>query len=151
MKKTIDYKKTLGSLLLAIALIAIFSNFDLTKEFQMIVKNKRVHFPAYGLILPMFLIARLNFFYIGFSYAEGKSIFQKIVFGTLNTFLTGTLFMGGFHFWKYSNGSVDVLFGLTKRGFDLNFRNLLFWVLFQSLLLAYGLSILKIVVSKIKK
>lgn len=130
----------------------IFSNFDLTKTIHIPLGNKDWLLPVPILFPLLFVFLFINIKYLKFSYAEGKTISQKIIFGMLNIIITVSIFLLGFSFWKYSQGDIDVaFFGETKKAFDLNFRNLFFWVFYQSVLMAYGLSILKIMVSKIRK
>jgi hypothetical protein len=130
----------------------IFSNFDLTKEINVPLGKKDWLLPVPVLFPLLFLFLYGNIEYLKFSYAEGKTLIEKIFYGLLNFGVCLLIFMTGFAFWKYSQGDIDMLFtGESKNAFQLNFRNLFFWVLYQSILMAYGLSILKILVSRMKK
>jgi hypothetical protein len=66
--------------------------------------------------------------------------------------ITVTIFIFGFEFWKLTQGDIDVaFFGEIKDAFQITFRNVFFWTFYQTLLMVYGLSVLKILVSKTKK
>lgn len=139
-------------LLIAIISLLVFSNFDLTKEIQIPADTGAVYFPVTVIFPVFFVFLYANIHYLKFSFQEGKSLLEKSIFAILNSGITVLLFIGGFYFWKFTEGDIDVaFFGETKHPFELNFRNIYFWVLYQTLLMAYGLSVLKILVSKGKK
>ena len=145
-------KKITILILISVVSMLIFANFDLTKELHIPIGDKTWLLPVPALFPILFLFLFINIKYLKFSYAEGKNLMQKIVFGALNLGVTISFFILGFVFWKYTQGDIDVaFFGATKKAFHLNFRNLYFWVFYQSVLMAYGLSILKILVSRMKK
>ncbi len=145
-------KKITILLLLAIVSLLVFSNFDLTKEIQIPKKEGAYYFPVTVLFPVFFVFLYANIHYLKFSFQEGKTVVQKAIFGFLNIGITLLVFIGGFYFWQFTKGDIDVaFFGETKHPFQLNFRNIYFWVLYQTLLMAYGLSVLKIIVSKGKR
>ena len=130
----------------------VFANFDLTKQIYIPVGANSWLLPVPVLFPLLFLFLFLNVTYLKFSYAEGKTYVEKVLFAIVNSALTILIFILGFTFWKYSKGDVDIaFFGQVKKEFHLNFRNLYFWVFYQSIFMAYGLSILKIIVSRVKK
>ncbi|MEI6864714.1 hypothetical protein [Flavicella sp.] len=152
MTKKRTPKKTTILIIISIISMLIFSNFDLTKEMLIPLGEKYWLLPVPALFPVFFLFLYINITYLKFSYAEGKNLAQKICFGLLNTAIFIFIFYIGFIFWKYSLGDIDVaFFGKVKKVFQLNFRNLFFWVFYQSIFMAYGVSILKIMVSKMKK
>lgn len=152
MTKKRTSKKTTILIIVSIISMLIFSNFELTKEMHIPLGDQDWLLPVPALFPILFLFLYLNIAYLKFSYAEGKNLVQKIIFGVLNVGITFLIFIAGFSFWKYSQGDIDVaFFGEIKEAFDMNFRNLFFWVFYQSILMAYGLSVLKIMVSKMKK
>lgn len=139
-------------ILVSIVSMLIFTNFDLTKQIHIPLGEKDWLLPVPVLFPLLFVFLYVNIKYLKFSYAEGKNMLQKIVFGATNVIITIAIFLVGFSFWKYSQGDIDVaFFGETKKAFHLNFRNLFFWVFYQSVLMAYGVSILKIMVSRLRK
>jgi hypothetical protein len=145
-------KKITILIIVSIMSMLIFSNFDLTKEIHIPIDEKAWLLPVPVLFPLLFLFLYGNIEYLKFSYAEGKNLSKKIFFGLLNFGLFILIFSAGFSFWKYSLGDIDVFFiGESKSEFQLNFRNLFFWVFYQTILMAYGLSILKILVSRMKK
>lgn len=151
-EKKISRKKITILIIVSVLSMLIFSNFDLTKELHIPLGDKNWMIPVSVLFPILFVFLYVNAKYLKFSYAEGKTLIQKIIFGVLNFMITISVFLAGFTFWKFSHGDIDVaFFGETKDSFDLNFRNLFFWVVYQSILMAYGISILKILVSKMKK
>lgn len=145
-------KKIIILLIVSIISMLIFANFDLTKELRVKGIEDSFYLPVPILFPLFFIFLYVNVHYLKFSYAEGKCIVQKAAFGLLNTIITVTIFTLGFEFWKLTQGDIDVaFFGESKDAFQVTFRNLYFWVFYQSLLMAYGLSVLKIIVSKTKK
>lgn len=145
-------RKIIILLIVSIVSMLIFSDFDLTKVLHLKATEDDYYFPVPILFPLFFIFLYVNIHYLKFSYADGKSIVQKILFGSVNILITVTIFVVGFEFWKLTQGDIDVaFFGETKDAFDVTFRNLYFWVFYQSLLMAYGLSILKIIVGKGKK
>jgi hypothetical protein len=152
MTKKRTSKKTTILIIVTVISILIFSNFDLTKEIHVPIGQNVWLLPVPVLFPLLFLFLYVNIEYLKFSYAEGKTLIEKIIFGMLNFGFFLIIFMTGFTFWKYSLGDIDVFFkGNLKSEFQLNFRNLFFWVFYQTLLMVYGLSVLKILVSKMKK
>lgn len=139
-------------ILVCVVSMLIFSNFDLTKELHITIGEELWLFPVPVLFPLLFMFLLFNISYLKFSFAEGKTLFQKLLFGTLNIIITSFIFILGFTFWKYSQGDIDVaFFGGVKKAFHLNLRNLYFWVFYQSLLMVYGFSVLKIIVSKMNR
>lgn len=139
-------------LIIAIVSLLVFANFDLTKEIQIPSENGAFYFPVTVAFPVFFVFLYANIHYLKFSFTGGKSLLQKGVFAILNAVITILLFISGFYFWKFTEGDIDVaFFGETKHPFQLNFRNIYFWVLYQTLLMGYGLSVLKIIVSKGKR
>jgi hypothetical protein len=132
--------------------ILVLSDFDLTKRFS-VVWGQNTNFITVSALIPLFFVfLYFNIQYLKFSYAEGKNLLQKLFFGVLNFFITIGVFVVGFEFWKRTQGDVDVaFFGETKDAFELTFRNIYFWTFYQTLLLVYGVSVLKIMVSKLPK
>lgn len=152
MKYKRTNKKIVLLLIVSIVSMLIVSNFDLTKELRIKGIEEYFYLPVPILFPLFFIFLYLNVHYLKFSYAEGKNTLQKIVFGSLNVAFTIVIFIVGFEFWKLTQGDIDVaFFGETKSEFQITFRNLFFWVFYQTLLMAYGLSILKIVVSQSPK
>jgi hypothetical protein len=152
MKYNSTTKKIGFILFVSIISMLIFSNFDLTKQLNIIGIEETFYLPVPILFPLLFFFFYVNIQYLKFSYAEGKSIVEKGVFASINIMIVITIFVFGFEFWKLTKGDIDVaLFGETKEGFQMTFRNLYFWVLYQTLLMGYGLSILKILVSQPKK
>lgn len=151
-EKRTSRKKITILIIVSVVSMLIFANFDLTKELHIPIGEKDWFVPVSVLFPVLFLFLFVNIKYLNFSYAEGKTLIQKIVFAVLNMVISISIFLAGFTFWKYSHGDIDVaFFGASKTEFDLNFRNLFFWVFYQSILMTYGVSILKILVSRIKK
>jgi len=150
-KKRIS-KKTVILWIASLLSILILSNFSLTKEIY-------IAYAATGFLVPSFILLPLlylffygNIAYLQFSYAEGKTLVEKILYAILNTGIFMLIFKAGFEFYSYSHGNMDIIFkGESKNVFQLNFRNLFFWVIYQSIWLAYGFSVLKILVSRTKK
>jgi hypothetical protein len=132
--------------------ILVLSDFDLTKRFS-VVWGQNTNFITVSALIPLFFVfLYFNIQYLKFSYAEGKNLLQKLCFGVLNFFITIGVFVVGFEFWKRTQGDVDVaFFDETKDAFELTFRNIYFWTFYQTLLLVYGVSVLKIMVSKLPK
>ncbi|WP_152286960.1 hypothetical protein [Flavicella marina] len=152
MKEKRTPKKMAILIIVSIVLLLIFTNFDLTKELLIKGENSNYLIPVTILFPILFVFLYANILYLKFSFKEGKTLIQKIIYGLINVSITAMIFGVGFQFWKYSQGDIDVAFnGEVKKAFELNFRNLFFWVFYQSILMAYGLSILKIGVSKMKK
>lgn len=152
MTKKRTSKKITILIIVSVISLLIFSDFDISKDLHIPTNNGDWLLPVPVLFPLFFLFLYGNIYYLKFSYAEGKTIVQKIIFGLINIFITASIFMLGFSFWKFSQGDIDVFFsGATKKAFHLNFRNIFFWVFYQSLLMTYGLSILKILVSRVKK
>ena len=152
MRYNRTHKKTVILLLISIVSMLVFSNFDLTKELQIKGVESVVYFPVPVLFPIFFIFLYINIHYIQFSYREGKSIIQKVIFGLLNMGITISIFVMGFEFWKLTQGDIDVaFFGETKDAFKITFRNIFFWTFYQTLLMTYGLSVLKIMVSRTKK
>lgn len=152
MKYNRSNKKIIILLIVSIISMLIFANFDLTKELKIIGIENAFYIPVPVLFPLFFFFLYVNIHYLKFSYAEGKSYAQKAIFGTLNLAIVFTIFVFGFEFWKLTKGDVDIaFFGAQKEEFQVTFRNLYFWVFYQTLLMAYGLSILKILVSQPKK
>ncbi len=145
-------KKVIILLIVSVLSMLIFSNFDLTKELHIKGAESSFYLPVPVLFPIFFIFLYVNSHYLKFSYKEGKTILQKMIFGVLNAFITITIFILGFEFWKFTQGDIDVaFFGETKDAFSLNFRNIFFWIFYQTLFMVYGLSVLKIVVSRGKK
>ena len=138
----------LFSLLLAL----IFIDFQLLAFTGFQIGEHTVKVPVLLLFPLLFVFSVLQLPYIKFVYAEGKSIAQKIIFFLLNAYLTYLIFTGGFWIWKFCNGNIKTLFfGGVKYDFVLNTGNILFWVLYQTILIVYAFSLLKILVSRAKK
>lgn len=130
----------------------IFADFDLTKVLKLKGIETDFYLPVPILFPLFFVFLYTNIHYIKFSYAEGKTILQKAIFGILNALITITIFIIGFKFWKFTDGDVDVaFFGEIKDSFELNFRNIYFWTFYQTLMMIYALSVLKILVSKLPR
>jgi len=152
MTKKRTSKKTTILIIVSVISMLIFSNFDLTKEIHIPIGEKVWLLPVPVLFPLLFLFLYVNIEYLKFSYAEGKTLTEKIMYSMLNFCFFLFIFITGFTFWKYSLGDIDVFFkGEFKSEFQLNFRNLFFWVFYQTLLMVYGLSVLKILVSRMKK
>lgn len=151
MKYKRTNKKIIISIFVSMISMLIFSNLDLTKDLKIHGTEEIFYLPVPILFPVFFIFLYANIHYLKFSFAEGKTVFQKILFGVLNVTITITIFVIGFEFWKLTQGDIDVaFFGEQKDTFQITFRNLYFWILYQTLLMAYSLSILKIMVSKIK-
>ena len=132
--------------------VLILSDFDVTKSLAIFWNQNPYSMKAFLVIPFFFIFLYVNVQYLKFSYAEGKNILQKLVFATLNSSITIGVFVLGFEFWKRTQGDVDVaFFGASKEGFELTFRNIYFWTCYQTLLLVYGVSVLKIMVSRLPK
>lgn len=145
-------KKIIILLIVSIVSMLIFSNFDLTKELRIKGVEDYFYLPVPILFPLFFVFLYLNIHYLKFCYAEGKSYLQKFIFGAINVTITISIFIIGFEFWKLTLGDIDVaFFGESTSEFRVTFRNLFFWVFYQTLLMAYGLSILKILVSQPRK
>ncbi|WP_139958939.1 hypothetical protein [Flavicella sediminum] len=145
-------RKIIALLIVSVMSMLIISDFDLTKILQLKGVAGNYYLPVPIVFPVLFLFLYLNLHYIKFSFAEGKTIAQKIFFGLLNFAITIFIFVVGFKFWKHTSGDVDVaFFGEAKDAFELTFRNIFFWTFYQTLMMAYGLSILKIMVSRLPK
>tara|TARA_B100000809_G_scaffold38098_1_gene33356 strand:- start:53631 stop:54038 length:408 start_codon:yes stop_codon:yes gene_type:complete len=130
----------------------IFANFDLTKVLRIKGIEEALYLPVPILFPLFFFFLYVNVHYLKFSYAEGKNTLQKVVFGFINIVIVIIIFTFGFEFWKLTKGDIDIaFFGVQKDAFQVTFRNLYFWVFYQTILMAYGLSVLKIMVSQPKK
>ena len=147
-----NQRKIVLLLIVSVLSILVLSDFDLTKRFS-VVWGQNTNFITVSALIPLFFVfLYFNIQYLKFSYAEGKNLLQKLCFGVLNFFITIGVFVVGFEFWKRTQGDVDVaFFGETKDAFELTFRNIYFWTFYQTLLLVYGVSVLKIMVSKLPK
>lgn len=147
-----NHRKILILLIVSVLSILVLSDFDLTKRLS-VVWGQNTHFISVSALIPLFFVfLYFNIQYLKFSYAEGKNVLQKLCFGALNFLITIGVFVLGFEFWKRTQGDVDVaFFGKTKDAFELTFRNIYFWTFYQTLLLVYGVSVLKIMVSKLPK
>lgn len=145
-------RKIIVLLVLSIVSMLIFANFDLTKVLKIKGIDSSFYLPVPILFPLFFVFLYTNIHYIKFSYAEGKTYIQKGIFGTINSIVTIGIFIIGFKFWKFTDGDVDVaFFGEIKDSFELNFRNIYFWTFYQTMLMIYALSVLKIMVSKLPK
>lgn len=145
-------RKIIVLLVVSIMSMLIFANFDLTKVLKIKGIETSFYLPVPILFPLLFIFLYTNIHYIKFSYGEGKTYIQKVLYGLINTIITVTIFIAGFKFWMFTDGDVDVaFFGEIKDSFELNFRNIYFWTFYQTMLMIYALSILKIVVSKLPK
>lgn len=145
-------RKIIILLVVSILSMLIFANFDLTKQLHIKGVEASLYLPVPILFPLFFIFLYTNIHYLKRSYSDGKTIGEKLFFGVANVILTGTIFWFGFEFWKETQGDIDVaFFGETKNAFEVNFRNIFFWTFYQTLLMSYGLSVLKIIVSKRKK
>jgi hypothetical protein len=145
-------RKIIVLLVVSIVSMLIFANFDLTKVLKLKGIESNFYLPVPILFPLFFIFLYVNIHYIKFSYAEGKTYLQKVIYGIINVAITITIFIIGFNFWKFTDGDVDVaFFGEIKDSFELNFRNVYFWTFYQTLLMIYALSVLKILVSKLPK
>lgn len=147
-----SHRKIVVLLGVSILSMLVFSNFDLTKSLSFTWNENAYFLPVPVLFPVLYVFLYANLHYLKFSYAEGKNIPQKLFFGLLNAAITIAIFFTGFEFWKVTQGDVDVaFFGETKDAFELTFRNIYFWTLYQTLLLVYAVSVLKIMVSRLPK
>jgi hypothetical protein len=147
-----NQRKILILLIVSVLSILVLSDFDLTKRLS-VEWGQNTYFITVSAFIPLFFIfLYFNTQYLKFSYAEGKNVLQKLCFGVLNFLITIGVFVLGFEFWKRTQGDVDVaFFSETKDAFELTFRNIYFWTFYQTLLLVYGVSVLKIMVSRLPK
>ncbi|MGB2128826.1 MAG: hypothetical protein ACPHXR_05045 [Flavicella sp.] len=140
------------ALILSLFLTLFFIDFQPLVYMTIANENQVLQLPALFLfpLLLIFMLVQLS--YVKWVYADGNSIAQKSLFFSLNVYLIYLLFNGGFWLWKNCNGNIDtLLFGKVSEAFQLNVKNVLFWVLYQTLFLVYGFSLLKILVSPSKK
>ncbi len=152
MKYNRSNKKVIILLIVSIISMLIFANFDLTKVLRIKGIEEALYLPVPILFPLFFFFLYVNVHYLKFSYAEGKNTLQKVVFGFINIVIVIIIFTFGFEFWKLTKGDIDIaFFGVQKDAFQVTFRNLYFWVFYQTILMAYGLSVLKIMVSQPKK
>jgi hypothetical protein len=147
-----NHRNIVVLLILSILSMLVFANFDLTKSLCFSWNENSWSLPVPILFPVFYVFLCANIHYLKFSYAEGKNIPQKLFFGFLNSAITITIFIAGFEFWKRTQGDVDVaFFRETKNAFELTFRNIYFWTCYQTLLLVYAVSVLKIMVSRLPK
>lgn len=145
-------KEWLFLVLFSFLLALIFIDFQPLDFMRFQIGSHAVQVPAIILFPLLFFFSALQLPYIKFVYADGKSIAQKIIFFLINTYLTYLIFTGGFWVWKCCNGNITTLFfGGVKYDFVINTGNVLFWVLYQTILIVYAFSLLKILVSRTKK
>jgi len=145
-------KEWLFIVLFSLLLGLVFIDFQPLAFMRFQIGGHAVQVPALLLFPLIFVFSALQLPYIKFVYAEGKSIAQKILFFLLNAYLTYLIFTGGFWVWKCCNGNIKTLFfGGVKYDFMINTGNVLFWVLYQTILIVYAFSLLKILISRTKK
>lgn len=149
MKKSI---KIVVLAVFSVFLVLLFSNFNPLLFVEIPWNTSFLSFPILGFLPLFFGFIYANIYYVPFSYADGKKTIQKILVASLNGLITFLLFVGGFQFWKLTGGNTDVFFlNASEKSFQFTFRNLLFWIIYQSLMMIYFFSILKILVSQPKK
>jgi hypothetical protein len=132
--------------------LLVICEFDLGKELVVKLGNETLYLPIPVLFPILFVFSYANILYLRFCFSEGWTLLQKLVLGLLNSGFVLLIFKGGFELWKTTQGDIDaVFFAANKVAFQLTFRSVAFWVMYQTLLMVYGLSVLKIIVSPRKK
>lgn len=132
--------------------LLVICDFDLEKRLVVNFASRKLYLPIPVLFPILFVFSYANFLYLRFCFSEGWSLLQKLMLGLVNTGFVLLIFTGGFELWKSTQGDIDaVFFEANKVAFQLTFRSVAFWVMYQTLLMAYGLSVLKIIVSPRKK
>jgi len=93
--------------------------------------------PFYG----WFLLSALYFQKV---FGKQFKMSQKIISIILNFFFLGVFLYGGFKFWKLNMGNI---LSVNQDVFQINLKNIWFWILYQSYLLLFFFSVFKLLIT----
>lgn len=125
-------KNNIIAVVLTLFTVMFLSDFNLVKTIYLI--------PNGLWSVPLFGFYFLSVYYFLNAFATNKKTIQKvmfILFGGLGIF---SLFYVGFAIWKINNGNI---FLETEADFQVNIKNVFFWIVYQSYLTLFFLSSFK--------
>ncbi len=118
--------------ILALISLLIFSELDFFKTI--------FWFPNFLWILPLYILFRISSFYFTFVFGLEGVLSKKLLFVAVNVICVLVFFKLGFAIWKTNQGNI-----LTAplQEFQINLKNIWFWILYQSYLILFFFSAFK--------
>ncbi|NIJ43997.1 hypothetical protein FHR24_000436 [Wenyingzhuangia heitensis] len=118
--------------------------------FSMLIFSEGVLFttlfyvPTILWIFPFYVWFWLSAFYFKNSFGKQLKLYQKIAIILLNSFLLFSFLYVGLQLWKINTGNILMS---DNSIFQINLKNIWFWVIYQSYLLLFFFSTFKLLVT----
>ncbi len=129
-------KNSIIAVILSLITLFVISDFDFFSSLFWM--------PNFLWILPLYIFFKTTIFYL-FTVFQGKlSVKIKIGAIVLNTLFVVILLYTGFQVWKINNGNILINKSIS---FQINVKNIWFWIVFQSYLLMLFFSAFKLLVT----
>lgn len=125
-------KNSIIAFLLALFTVMFLSDFNLVKT-TYLIPNGLWSVPLFGFYF-------LSVYYFSNAFATHKKTMQKVIIILFGGLAICSLFYIGFSTWKINNGNI---FLETEADFQVNIKNVFFWILYQSYLILFFLSSFK--------
>ena len=129
-------KNSIIAAVFSLLTLIVFSDFNFFKTI--------VWMPNFLWILPLYLFSRLSVFYFISVFTVKYKVVVKIGMIVLNILLAFFLLKTGFQIFKINNGNILMS---EMASFQINIKNIWFWIIFQSYLLLFLFSGFKLLVT----